>query len=102
MEEARNLLVQLFVLFEIFHIGNSRSETRSIFRLNPLGNPVLFFGTMAALGVHVAALYTPFLQSLLDVAPVALDDFVVLIGLASSILVVMELHKAWRRRHPIS
>jgi magnesium-transporting ATPase (P-type) len=102
VDEARNLLVQLFVLFEILHIGNSRSETTSIFRMNAFSNPVLFFGTLGALTVHIAALYTPFLQSLLDVAPVALDDFVVLIGLASSILVVMELHKAWRRRHPIS
>jgi magnesium-transporting ATPase (P-type) len=99
--EARNLLVQLFVLFEILHIGNSRSETASIFQLNAFSNPILFFGTLGAMGVHVAALYTPFLQSLLDVRPIAFDDFVFLVGVASVILVVMEIHKAWRRRHPI-
>ena len=99
--EARNLLVQLFVLFEVLHIGNSRSEKTSLFRLNPLGNPILLFGTAAALGVHVAALYTPVLQSLLDVQPVAAGDFFFLFGVASSIIVVMELHKAWRKRHPL-
>jgi magnesium-transporting ATPase (P-type) len=98
VEQSRNLLVQLFVLFEIFHIGNSRSETTSIFRLNPLGNPILLFGTVTALGVHVAALYTPFLQSLLDVQPVRPDDFFLLVAVASVILVVMEGHKAWWRR----
>jgi magnesium-transporting ATPase (P-type) len=100
--EARNLLVQLFVLFEILHIGNSRSETTSMFRLHAFGNPILFFGTLGAVTVHVAALYTPFLQSLLDVRPIALDDFVFLVGVASVITVVMEIHKAWRRRHPLT
>jgi magnesium-transporting ATPase (P-type) len=93
--------VQLFVLFEILHIGNSRSETASIFQLNAFSNPVLFFGTIGAMAVHVTALYTPFLQSLLDVRPVAFDDFVFLVGVASVIVVVMEIHKIWRRRHPI-
>jgi magnesium-transporting ATPase (P-type) len=102
VEEARNLLVQLFVVFEILHIGNSRSETTSIFRLNAFSNPILFFGTLGAIAVHVAALYTPFLQSLLDVRPIALDDFVFLVGVASLIVVVMEIHKAWRRRHPLT
>jgi magnesium-transporting ATPase (P-type) len=102
IDEARSLLVQLFVLFEILHIGNSRSETTSIFRLNPFSNPILFIGTLAALGVHVVANYNPFLQSLLDLKPLALHDLLQLVAAASSILVVMEIHKAYRRRHPIS
>jgi len=101
VEQARNLLVQLFVLFEIFHIGNSRSETRSLFRLSPLHNPILLIGTLTALSVHLAALYTPFLQSLLDIAPPTLEEWMRLAGLATSILVVMELHKALRARWPI-
>jgi magnesium-transporting ATPase (P-type) len=100
VEEARSLLVQLFVLFEILHIGNSRSETISLFRLHPFSNRVLFVGTLAALGVHVTAMYTPWLQSLLDIGPVDLADGVVLLAVASSIVVVMEAHKAFRRRWP--
>jgi magnesium-transporting ATPase (P-type) len=99
--EARNLLVQLFVLFEILHIGNSRSETRSVFRLSPLGNPALLLGTLGALGVHLAALYSPFFQSLLEIAPLGLDEWLFLAAAALSIIVVMELHKAWRRRFPL-
>jgi magnesium-transporting ATPase (P-type) len=101
LDEARSLLVQLFVLFELMHIGNSRSETISLFRLHPLGNRVLFLGTLGALAVHVTAMYTPFLQRLLDLRPLAVSDLVQLVAVASSIVVVMELHKLWRRRHPI-
>jgi Ca2+-transporting ATPase len=99
--EARNLVVQLFVLFEIFHIGNSRSETRSMFRMSPFHNPVLLGGTLAALGVHVGAMYTPFFQDLLGVAPLAAAEWLVLGMLAMSIVAVMETHKWWRRRVPI-
>jgi magnesium-transporting ATPase (P-type) len=101
VEQARNLLVQLFVLFEVFHIGNSRSETRSLFRLNPVSNPLLLIGTLTALSVHVAALYTPAFQKLLSIAPPTLDEWARLVGLAASIVVVMELHKALRARWPI-
>jgi magnesium-transporting ATPase (P-type) len=93
--EARNLMVNLFVLFEIFHIGNSRSERISLLRLGPLRNRVLFLGTLGALGVHLTALYTPFLSELLQVAPLTLREWGTLAALAASILLVMELHKVW-------
>ncbi len=100
MAEARNLIVNLFVAFEIMHIGNSRSETISLFRLSPFRNPVLLLGTLGALGVHLLALYAPPLQSLLGVAPLSLGDWLTVAALASSIVVVMELHKAARKRWP--
>jgi magnesium-transporting ATPase (P-type) len=40
MEEARNGTLLLMVLFENIHVFNSRSETRSAFRHNPLRNPI--------------------------------------------------------------
>jgi P-type Ca2+ transporter type 2C len=98
--EARNLIVQLFVLFEILHIGNARSERISVFRLNPLRNPLLFLGTGLALGLHLLATYTPFFQGVLGVRPIPLSQWLTLLMWASSVLVVMELHKWWwRRRH---
>jgi magnesium-transporting ATPase (P-type) len=100
--EARSLLVQLFVVFEILHIGNSRSETISLFRLSPLRNPVLLAGTLGALAVHALALYTPFLSELLEITPPSPREWLGLVGLALPVVAVMELHKAWRRRWPAS
>jgi P-type Ca2+ transporter type 2C len=98
--EARNLIVQLFVLFEILHIGNARSEHTSVFRLNPRDNPVLLLGTGLALGVHLLATYTPFMQEVLGVRPIPLTQWATLLLLASNVILVMELHKWWRQRHP--
>lgn len=99
--EARNLLVQLFVLFEIFHIGNARSETTSLFRLSPLRNPLLLAGTATALGVHLAAVHTPLLQGVLGVQPISVAQWAELATYAAAIVVVMEVHKWVRTRWPV-
>ncbi len=98
IDDARSLVVQLFVLFEIFHIGNSRSERRSMFALSPFSNPLLLMGTVAALSVHLLATYNPFMQSLLDLEPLSATEWLRLVLSASVILLVMEVHKAWRFR----
>ena len=95
-------LLLLMVLFENVQAGNSRSETRSLLRLSPMRNPLLLFGTMTALLLHVAAMYTPGVRGLLRVEPVPVAQWVVTIAMALSLLVTMEIHKAMRRRRPRS
>lgn len=99
--DARNQMVQLFVLFEIFHIGNARSETRSLFALSPLRNPMLFVGTLGAVGLHVAALLTPVGQKILGLAMPTIDEIVLLAALGLSVVVAMELYKAFRYWRPL-
>jgi len=98
LKEARNMVLLLMVLFENIHVFNSRSELRSAFRHNPLRNPFLFFGTLAAQMVHIAAMYTPGLSAVLEIQPVSAEQWVVLFSSALSILVIMEIYKALRRR----
>ena len=93
--EARNLLLLTMVLYENFHIGNCRSETRSAFALSPLRSPVLFFGTLGAFLIHVAAMYVPFLQDALSTSPVVSLSWVVAIGVSVLIVPAVELHKWW-------
>jgi magnesium-transporting ATPase (P-type) len=98
VEEARNGTLMLIVLFENIHVFNSRSERLSTFRHNPLGNPLLLFGTATAQLIHIAAMYTPWISDVLQIQPIALYDWGLLLALALTVLLVMELHKALRRR----
>jgi magnesium-transporting ATPase (P-type) len=93
MEEARNGTLLLMVLFENIHVFNSRSETRSVFRHNPLRNPILLFGTAAAQLIHIGAMYTPWISDVLQIQPVSFEHWLQLLGMALTVLVVMELHK---------
>ncbi len=101
MEEksARNALLLLIVLFQNIHIGNCRSETQSALVLSPFRSPILLGGVIVAFLVHLGSMYLPFMQRVLQTEPVNLTTWAVLIGLALTIFVAMELHKViWRRR----
>ncbi|MBL8817310.1 MAG: HAD-IC family P-type ATPase [Planctomyces sp.] len=95
VEDARNLLLLVMVLFENFHVGNCRSETRSAFALSPLRSPVLFFGTLGAFLVHVIGMYVPFLQNMLTTRPVEPILWGVAIGVSVLVIPVVEIHKWW-------
>ncbi len=72
---------------------------RSVFRHNPLRNPVLLIGTAIAQLVHIGAMYTPWIADVLHIQPVSPQHWLELLGLALSLLIVMELHKVIRRKH---
>lgn len=97
---ARNVLLLLFVLFENFHVGNCRSETRSAFALPPWRSRLLLAGVGGALAAHGIALYTPLGHSILKTEAVGVPEWLVLVAVSSTIVAVMELHKLiwrWRR-----
>ncbi len=96
-EAARNLLLLLIVLFQNYHVFNCRSEYVSAFRMPFRNNPFAFVAVIAALGLHTLVMHVPFMQSLLRIAPVTLEQFLILAALAGAILVVMERYKLIRR-----
>ena len=98
VESARNITLLLMVLFENVHVLNSRSETRSIFRISLLTNPFLIGGMLAAQSIHIIAMQTPGLSSLLDLEPVDLTTWFTLLGIALILIIVDELHKLLKHR----
>lgn len=99
LELAQTVALTTMVLFMAFHVGNARSERRSVFRLNPLSNPFLAVSVVVALAVHLAALYLPPTQFVLRVEPIVEPGtWVRMVLVASTILIAMELHKLLRRR----
>jgi magnesium-transporting ATPase (P-type) len=97
IDESRNGTLLLMVLFENIHVFNCRSETRSIFLHNFFSNPFLLIGTLAAQLIHIGAMYTPWINEVLGVQPVSLRLWIELLTLALSVLIIMELHKLYRR-----
>lgn len=98
VDHARTVAVTTMVLFQNFHIFNSRSFTKSAFVINPLSNLFLFATIVGALGLHILALYWGPLQFILRFEPLPLETWLVLIALAASVLVTVEIEKALRHR----
>jgi len=102
-QQARNALLLMMVLFENFHIGNCRSETKSAFELSPLRSPILLAGALSAFLLHVSVMNLPFMSTVLGTEPVSLTTWVVSACLAVTIVPAIELHKwLWKRRSPTS
>jgi calcium-translocating P-type ATPase len=96
MIQAQSVALTTMVLFQAFHVGNSRSEWDSIVKKSPFSNPFLFIATAAALLVHTAALNLGPLQFVLRVEPIPMRTIAVLVGVALTIVPVVELHKLIR------
>ena len=101
LDESRNGTLLLMVLFENIHVFNSRSETRSVFKHNPLRNHLLLFGTLAAQLIHIGAMYTPWISDVLRIQPVSLDYWFDMLFISFTVLAVMELHKIYRSKFKV-
>jgi potassium/sodium efflux P-type ATPase len=95
---ARNLIFLLLVLMENIHAFNARSELQSVFKVPLQNNWILVFGVLAAQGLHILALYVPFLRNVLGTQPVTPLEWLELLAMASSLLITMEVFKAIKRR----
>ena len=97
VERARTVALTTMVLFQVFHVGNSRSEHLSAFVKSPFSNPLLFAGSAIALAVHIGALYLGPTQYVLRVEPLDLADWARIVPVAATVIVAVELHKLLRR-----
>lgn len=98
MVQAQSVALTTLVIFQMFHVGNARSDYRSAFRVSPFSNPYLFIAVAAAFTVHVLALYLSPTQLVLRVEPIPLDAWIRIFLVGLSIVVAVELHKFIRRR----
>jgi magnesium-transporting ATPase (P-type) len=98
IDEARNSLLLLMVLFENIQIGNARSETRSGLAISPLSNPLLFFAALFSLGIHALAMHWPPLQHVLGTQPLdgGVQMWLTLAALSLTVFVAMEVFKLVR------
>ena len=96
--EARNLLLLLLVLFENIHAFNVRSETRSAFRIPLSANRLLVGAVVASQAVHIVSMFVPGWRGVLEVEPVSLLTWTILLGITLTKLLIVEAYKAFRGR----
>jgi Ca2+-transporting ATPase len=99
VEKARTIAVTTMVFFQFFQAWNSRSEMQSIFTMKPLGNPFLFFGTIAAFLAQLAAIYLPAMQWIFRMEPIMAAEWLRIGIMSLTVVIVVEIDKWLRRRH---
>ena len=96
---ARTIAVTQMVVMQFFHTLNCRSLTRSIFRIPFFTNPFLLVSLLAAGVAHGFALYSPWMQNLLQFTPLSAMQLLVVVALGSVVVIGGEIDKFLAHRH---
>ncbi|WP_424358087.1 cation-translocating P-type ATPase [Methanocella sp. MCL-LM] len=96
LDHARTAALTTLVLFQLFNVFNARSETKSAFRMNPLANPFLFTSIIASIIAQIALIYWAPLQGIFRTTPLAVNELLVIIPVALTVIFVVEIDKAIR------
>jgi magnesium-transporting ATPase (P-type) len=98
LREAQTMAVTTVVLFQIFYLLNCRSLVDSLLEIGLFTNPVVYLGIAVTLLLQVAFVYAPWMNTLFGTAPLGLGDLAESVLVASVVVPVISVEKAWRRR----
>lgn len=93
MVKAWTVSLTVLAAFQWFNAWNCRHERRSIFRLNPFSNKFLMVSTLTVIALQLFAVYNPFMQGILKTTALDVSDWLKIIPVAASIIIVEELRK---------
>lgn len=89
---ARGYILLLMVFIQNIHVFNCRSEKTSVFKIPIKNNPMIVYGIIVSLLLHVIISVTP-ISSFLQVSAVPLEHTFYVFLMALPILFVMEIYK---------
>ncbi len=98
IDRARTIAVTGMVVFQFFQAWNCRSERQSLFRMNLLSNPFLFYASLATFGAQLAMVYFGPMQFVFSTVALSWQEWVGKIPLALTVVLAVEIDKLIRRR----
>jgi len=93
LDRARTYAFILMALFQVFNVLNVRSHRHSVFGKGFFSNPWVLVGISASILAQIAAVQTPFFQSIFHTTPISLGEWVLLFLAAGTILWADEVRK---------
>lgn len=79
--------------YQWFNAWNCRSETKSIFQINPFSNKFLLASTFIIVFLQLVAVYTPVMQKILRTVPLEYSDWLIIIPVAGLVILTEEMRK---------
>jgi len=96
--QARSMVLMMMVLIQNFHVLNCRSELQSLFTIPVSANYLAVISIFVAQGLHLSVSYIPEVAWVLGIEPIPWNNWLILLILSLSIVVVMEIFKGFKRR----
>ncbi len=94
---ANTMAFATLTFCQLFHAFDVRSETQSIARLGLLSNPAMNKAFLVGMGLQLMVLLAPPFQAIFQVCALNAVEWLVVLGLSLTPLVICEIEKAVRR-----
>ncbi|NMB61375.1 MAG: HAD-IC family P-type ATPase [Chloroflexi bacterium] len=96
IDRGRTLAFVTLAMYQVFNAFNVRSRSQSVFKLGLFTNKYLNVAIPTSIVLLLATVYLPFMQRIMQTMPLHLNDWVMIIALSGTVLVVEEIRKALR------
>ena len=93
---ARGYIMALMVFIQNTHVFNCRSEKHSIFSKNVKENRIVYLGVLGSILLEIIVMRSKFLSSILKTGLVPVEHMIILMLLAFTVIIVMEIYKKIR------
>jgi len=99
VETARTMVVNMFVVGEIFYLFNVRYLHMTSFSWQGvLGTPAVLMAVAALVVAQLLFTYAPFMQVLFETRPLSLGDGILIVAIGFGLMVLLEFEKLLMRR----
>jgi len=93
LAKAQTMAFTMMTMFEMFNAFNCRSERHSIFKVGPFANIWLVLAVLSSILLQAAVVYLPLLQPIFGTAALGLGDWLLIVAITSSAIIVVETGK---------
>lgn len=95
--KARSLAFTTMAMYQVFNSLNCRSRTKSVFELGFFSNKYLLVAIIASVILQIGAIYIPFFNIILGTTPFTINEWLLIVLVASSVFFGDELRKLIRK-----
>ncbi len=96
--KASTMALTVLAVFQWFNAWNCRSEDKSVFWTNPFSNLYLIAATVLVILFQLLAIYHPVLQNILHTTSLTSAEWLMIIPVAFSVVIVEEIRKLFARK----
>ncbi|MBI3671660.1 HAD-IC family P-type ATPase, partial [Candidatus Azambacteria bacterium] len=99
IEKARAAAFSFMAFSQLFNVLNMRSLELSIFKIGFFSNKFMVFALIFSVAIQLSVIQIPFFQKIFGFEALSFNEWMLLAGYASLIVVVVEAYKIFKKRY---
>lgn len=95
--KAVSLSLTVLVVIEMFNAMNAISDESSLFKMPPYRNQWLILAVCSSVSLHCLILYIPFFNNIFGIAPLDLNEWILVLIFSFPVIIIEEATKVFVR-----